>query len=297
MDVVASRVCDEMTRALERDQLPGLYLVATPIGNLADITLRALAVLSRADVIYAEDTRHSLRLLAHYGISHVIALKSYHEHNAARRRPVIIAALERGERVALISDAGMPLVSDPGFKLVREVVEAGHPVFCIPGPSACLAALSSSGLPTDAFLFSGFLPSKAGARQARLRALKPVEATLIFYEAPSRVGALIGELREVFGERRAVVARELTKLHEEVMRGSLDELMRRLEGVSLKGECVVLVGPPASRHIRDEDIIARLTSCLQDMSLRDGAREVAFELDVAKSRVYELGLKLKNKKS
>ena len=296
MDVVASRVCDEMTRALGRALEPGLYLVATPIGNLADITLRALAVLSRADVIYAEDTRHSLRLLSHYGIPHANAMQSYHEHNASRRRPLVIAALARGERVALISDAGMPLVSDPGFKLVREVVDAGHPVFSIPGPSACLAALSSSGLPTDAFLFSGFLPSKAGARQARLRALKPVEATLIFYEAPSRVGALIGELKDVFGERRAVVARELTKLHEQIMRGSLDEFVRRLEGVSLKGECVVLVGPPVSGEIHDDDILSRLSMRLKDMSLRDAARDVALELDVAKGRVYDLGLKLKNKK-
>ncbi len=295
LSVVSARVSDEMTHALSRSLGTGLYLVATPIGNLGDITLRALAVLARVDVIFAEDTRHSLRLLSHFAISS--RLQSYHEHNAGRQRPKIIAALERGERVALISDAGTPLVSDPGFKLVRDVVVAGFPVFSLPGPSASLCALSVSGLPTDAFLFAGFLPAKAGARAARLSALERVEATLIFFEAPSRVGDLLKELKEVFGNRQAVVARELTKLHEQVIRGSLDVLLERLEDMPLKGECVVLVAPPESREVKDEDIEQRLVTCLDKMSLRDAAREVAQEFDVAKGRVYDLGLRLKNQQS
>src|SRR5262245_20113934 len=201
---------------MERSLLPGLYLVATPIGNLADISLRALAVLSRADLIAAEDTRHSRKLLSHFGIKG--GLIPYHEHNAAKERPRLLARIKAGFSVALISDAGTPLISDPGYKLVREAREAGLHVTSVPGTSASLAALTSSGLPTDAFLFAGFLPVKSGPRRKRLEELKGAPATLIFYESASRLGASLADMVLVFGGREAAVAKELTKLHESVAR-------------------------------------------------------------------------------
>src|SRR5262245_49582458 len=192
---------------------PGLYLVATPIGNLADITLRALEVLAAAELIACEDTRVTSVLLRRYGIAAPLA--AYHEHNAARQRPRLLAALAAGKAVALVSDAGTPLVSDPGYRLAAAARDAGHAVIPIPGPSAVLAALVASGLPTDTFLFAGFLPVKAGPRAARLAALAGVPATLVFFEAPQRLGAALAALAAAYGgDRPARVARELTKIHE-----------------------------------------------------------------------------------
>ena len=186
---------------LERPLAPGLYLVATPIGNLADISLRALAVLARADLIAAEDTRHSRKLLSHFGIKG--ELTPYHEHNAAKERPRLLARIKAGFSVALISDAGTPLISDPGYKLVREALEEELTVVSVPGASAALAALTSAGLPTDTFLFAGFLPPKGGARRKRLEELKPVPATLIFYETALRLSATLADMSEMFGARGA----------------------------------------------------------------------------------------------
>ncbi len=208
----------EPAHALE----PGLHLVATPIGNLGDITLRALWVLRGVDRILCEDTRVTGRLLARFGIT--TPLEAYHDHNADRVRPLALAALRGGERLALVSDAGTPLVSDPGFKLVRAALEEGLPVTAAPGPSAAIDALILSGLPPDAFLFAGFLPPRAAARRKALAAWRELPATLIFYEGPSRLAAALADLRETLGDRPAAIARELTKRHEEIRRGSLSAL-------------------------------------------------------------------------
>jgi 16S rRNA (cytidine1402-2'-O)-methyltransferase len=274
----------------------GLYLVATPIGNLADISLRALAVLARADVIAAEDTRHSRKLLSHFGIGG--ELTPYHEHNAAKERPRLLARMRAGFSVALISDAGTPLISDPGYKLVREALDGGFLVTSIPGASATLAALTSSGLPTDTFLFTGFLPPKSGPRRARLEELKTVPATLVLFEASSRLVKTLSDMVEVLGQREAVVAKELTKLHEGLTRGSLAELQGALEEAGdLKGEFVIVVGPPAAdeQEASDEEIIAKLTSALERQSFRDAVRDVAEMLKLKRSRVYDLGLSLDKK--
>ncbi len=285
---VAERSASMVGRLTGEPLAPGLYLVATPIGNLADITLRALSVLARADVVYCEDTRHSRTLLSHFAIKS--RLEPYHEHNASEQRPRILAALERGSRIALVSDAGTPIVSDPGFKLARDAATAGHAVISLPGPSAVLTALTSSGLPADTFLFAGFLPAKSGARQTRIRELASVPATLIFYEAPQRLSDCLADLVAVLGPRPAAVARELTKLHEEVLRGTLADLAARFEAGEVKGEIVLLVGPPVAVEVSDNEIRARLEVALATMSLRDAARAVADALGVAKSRVYDLGL-------
>ncbi|MCH9806799.1 MAG: 16S rRNA (cytidine(1402)-2'-O)-methyltransferase [Alphaproteobacteria bacterium] len=271
---------------------PGLYLVATPIGNLSDITLRALSILASADIVLAEDTRHSAKLLNHYAIK--TKLRPYHEHNAERERPAILANLKANMSVALISDAGTPLVSDPGFKLVRDCADAGHMVTSLPGPSAPLAALLPSGLPTDTFVFAGFLPSKNKARQARISELAAIPATLVLFEAPSRLPATLGDLAALLGDRPAAVARELTKLNEEFARGTLGELALDFAArESIKGEIVIVVAPPEEQAATDEQVEQRLSEALQDMSLRDAAKTVAQELSIPRNRAYELGLALK----
>jgi 16S rRNA (cytidine1402-2'-O)-methyltransferase len=289
LSAVAVRTAGELERQLKTALAPGLYVVATPIGNLGDITLRAVAVLAGADLVLCEDTRHSRTLLQHFAIA--TPTRPYHEHNAARERPRVLGELAAGKRVALISDAGTPLVSDPGWKLVRAALDGGHHVEALPGPSAALAALAVGGLPTDAFLFAGFLPPKSAARRARIAELAGAPATLIFFEAPSRVGETLGDLTAVLGARPAAVARELTKLHEEVRRAPLDALAHALDGEAIKGEVVILVGPPVEAEVSDADIAARLAAALEDMSLRDAAKAVADALGVPKSRVYDLGLK------
>lgn len=268
----------------------GLHLVSTPIGNLGDITLRAIATLARADVIYCEDTRHSRKLTDHFAIDR--PLKPYHEHNAERERPVILEKLAAGKRIALVSDAGTPLISDPGYKLVREAVTLGHTVTAVPGASAVLTGLAASGLPTDAFLFAGFLPHKAGARRRRIEELAAVDATLVLFEAPGRLAETLGDLADVLGDRQGAVARELTKLYEEIVRGGLSELAT-LERDWI-GEAVILVAPAEPMaEASDEEITAALVDALATRSVKDAARGVADQLGVAKGRVYGLALKLK----
>ena len=288
---LVARVTAELQTRLAAPLDPGLYLVATPIGNLGDVTMRALVVLARADEVYCEDTRQSAKLLARYGLDRRLGI--YHEHNAERERPRILARLADGHAVALISDAGTPLISDPGFKLARHAIEAGYAVIALPGASATLTALAVSGLPTDSFYFGGFLPTKAAARRRRIEQLAAIPATLILFEGPSRIAEALADLAAVLGERPAGVARELTKLHEEVLRGTLGELARSVAERGLKGEIVVVVGPPLTCEVRDDDIIAGLTDCLAEGTLRDCAADVASRLGVAKSRVYDLGLALK----
>lgn len=292
-DTIGERAAAQIARLMSTQLAPGLYLVATPIGNLGDITLRALAVLAGADAVYCEDTRHSGQLLHHFGIQR--STRSYHEHNAEEERPRLLKALQEGKSVALISDAGTPLVSDPGYKLVRDAAAAGHPVISIPGSSAVLAALGSSGLPTDAFLFAGFLPAKETARRNRIRELSSVPGTLMIFESPSRLAETLTDLAQGLGNRPAAVARELTKLHEEVLRASLEELAREYAAREVKGEIVIVVGPPTVAEATDEAIRENLARAMKDASLRDAARIVSEMLGVAKSRVYDIGLGLKRK--
>jgi len=227
----------------ESELAPGLYLVATPIGNLADITVRALAVLRGVDRIYCEDTRVTGKLLVKYRISTPLGV--YHDHNAEAVRPAILAALHHGGRVALVSDAGTPLVSDPGYKLVRAAVAEHLPVTAVPGPSAAVTALILSGLPTDAFLFAGFLPPRQAARRRALERWAMVEASLIFFESTPRLVGSLADMASILGDRPAAVARELTKFHEEIRRGGLAELADHYSGAGPpRGEAVIVVAPP-----------------------------------------------------
>jgi len=288
---LAQPVLTMLERLAGQTVRPGLYVVATPIGNLGDITLRALVTLSAVDLIYCEDTRHSRTLLAHYGIR--TPCRSYHEHNADAERPRIIAAIADGKRVALVSDAGTPLISDPGFKLVRSVHDEGQLVTVLPGACAAIAALAGAGLPTDTFLFAGFLPVKVGQRQTRLAELAAVDATLVFYEAPQRLTETLRAIGEGLGSRETVVARELTKQFEEIRRGTAVELAQHFESTPPRGEIVILVGPPAAYDVSDAEIEDRLRVALTSASLRDAAKEIAARLGVPKPRVYQIGLQLK----
>src|SRR6202051_3917601 len=234
--------------------VPGLHLVATPIGNLGDITLRALETLAGVDVIACEDTRITRRLTERYGIS--AQLKPYHEHNAALARPKILERLAQGASIALVSDAGTPLISDPGFKLVREVCAAGHTVIALPGPSSVLTALAVAALPTDRFFFEGFLPPKQTARRARLAELARIDATLVMFESGNRVQDKTAGLAEIMGAREAAICRELTKMHWEIRRASLCELARGTAELETRGEFVLVVGPPpADARVMSEDTL------------------------------------------
>ena len=292
----ASKLADRVKEALEdlaADPLAsGIYLVATPIGNLADVTLRALAVLSRADVVYCEDTRHSAKLLQHYSIA--AKTLPLHEHNEDREIERVLSEAEAGKRIAIISDAGTPLLSDPGFRLVRTAASRNIPVISIPGPSAVLTALTTSGLPTDAFFFAGFLPPKQAARRTRLAEIAQIPGSLIIFEAPHRVEDALVDVADVLGNRAAVVARELTKLHETMARGTLHALADQYAGSALKGEIVIVVGPPEPQAVSDDAISVRLDEMLGEMSLKDAAKTIAGELGVPKSRVYALGVKAKD---
>jgi 16S rRNA (cytidine1402-2'-O)-methyltransferase len=290
---IATRAHEVLSDLIERPLSPGLYIVATPIGNLGDISLRALSVLARADLIAAEDTRHSRKLLTHFGISGELA--PYHEHNAAKERPRLISRIKAGQSVALISDAGTPLISDPGYKLVREAMDQDLMVTSIPGASATLAALTMSGLPTDTFLFAGFLPPKSGPRKSRLEQLQDVPATLVFFEASSRLGKALADMALVLGPRAAVVAKELTKLHEALARGTLTELAAGFTAdEELKGEFVIVVAPPSPKETKmgDAEILAELKLALKRGSFRDAVRNVAEARGLKRARVYELGLSL-----
>jgi 16S rRNA (cytidine1402-2'-O)-methyltransferase len=270
--------------------ISGLVIVATPIGNAGDITLRALDLLRRADRIACEDTRVTSRLMARYGIA--TPLLAYHEHNAARMRPVLLERLRRGETVALVSDAGTPLVSDPGYKLVRAAIEAGIPTTALPGASAALAALVLSGLPTDRFFFAGFLPPRSAARRTELAALAGVPATLIFFESAGRLAETLADMTAVLGARRAAVARELTKLYEEVRRGTASELAEHYAKADPpKGEIVILVGPPAApAEASDAAIDEALRAALANASLRDAVDAVAAALETPRRRIYARAL-------
>jgi 16S rRNA (cytidine1402-2'-O)-methyltransferase len=283
----AALLAAELAQALP----PGLYIVATPIGNLGDITLRALATLARADLIYCEDTRHSRTLLAHFAITRPV--RAYHEHNAERERPRLLAELKAGRAVALISDAGTPLISDPGYKLVREALAAGIRVTSLPGASALTAALSACGLATDTVLFAGFLPPKQNARRTRLAELAATPATLVVFEAPSRLAASLADIAEALPERPAAVARELTKRHEEVRTGRPHELAQWAAHVAPRGEMVIVIGPPTAAIVPDAAIAAHLRSLLERMSVRDAAKATAQALHVSKARAYALALSLK----
>ncbi|HEY7246960.1 MAG TPA: 16S rRNA (cytidine(1402)-2'-O)-methyltransferase [Xanthobacteraceae bacterium] len=272
---------------------PGLYLVATPIGNLRDITLRALEALAAADLIACEDTRRSRKLLDHYGVRS--PLSPYHDHNAATVRPKLLGRLAQGEAIALISDAGTPLVSDPGYKLVREAQERGHTVTALPGPSALLAALTVSGLPTDRFLFEGFLPAKAAQRRSRIDALKSVPATLIIFEAGARIAAALADLAAALSPREAAVCRELTKLHEEVHRGDLAVLAGNYASdPERRGEFVVVVGPPQNQpELSPTDLDALLRAALERLSVREAVAEAVAVTGAPRRLVYQRALALR----
>lgn len=269
--------------------------MATPIGNLRDITLRALETLCAADVIAAEDTRVTQNLLRHYGIKK--PLIPYHEHNASEARPKILERIQAGATVALVSDAGTPLISDPGYKLVVEALRSGLFVDTLPGASSVLAALSLAGLPTDRFFFEGFLPQKTKARQQRLQALQNIPATLIFFESARRLPQLLDDMLAVFGAREAAVARELTKLYQECVRGSLAELMHDFsQRESIKGEIVVLVAPPSDDDSRatEATLDEALKKAMTAGSLKDAVAMVAHQLNLPKTRVYERALALRD---
>jgi 16S rRNA (cytidine1402-2'-O)-methyltransferase len=270
-----------------------LYLVATPIGNLGDITLRALETLAAADVLACEDTRVTRVLLDRYAIRQ--RPNAYHEHNAAEAGPKLIAALEAGKSVALVSDAGTPLVSDPGFRLVEQALAAGIRVVPIPGPSAVLAALTASGLPSDAFLFAGFLPVKDGQRKTRLAELAAVPATLIFFESPRRVADTLAAMAEVFGDRPAAIGRELTKTFEEMRRGTLSQLAAHYAGAPTpKGEIVICVGPPQGKADAPEDVDRLLASLAAEMPASKAAAEAARMTGQPKQALYRRLLELRD---
>jgi 16S rRNA (cytidine1402-2'-O)-methyltransferase len=273
---------------------PGLYVVATPIGNLADITLRALGVLAAADLIACEDTRVTSGLLRHYGIA--TRLVAYHDHNAAQQRPRLLAALAEDKAVALVSDAGTPLVSDPGYRLVAEAREAGHRVIPIPGASAVLTALVASGLPTDTFLFAGFLPVKSGPRAERLAALASVPATLIFFESSQRLAATLAAMAEAFGaNRRATVGRELTKLFETVVSGTLADVAQEFGGAPPKGEIVIVVAPPVAQAATADEADRVLRALLADLPVAAAAAEAAAVTGLPRRELYRRALGLKGK--
>jgi 16S rRNA (cytidine1402-2'-O)-methyltransferase len=272
--------------------VPGLYLVATPIGNLGDITLRALETLAGVDIIACEDTRMTRRLTERYGISAL--LKPYHEHNAALARPKILEKLAQGTSIALVSDAGTPLISDPGFKLVREVCAAGFKVIALPGPSSVLAALSVAALPTDRFFFEGFLPSKQNARRTRLSELSRIDATLVMFESGNRVQETLADLAEIMTGRDAALCREMTKLHEDIKRAPIAELARIADTLETRGEFVLVIGPPqASALVMTEDRLDDLLrSSLQTGSVKDAVAHAVELSGRPRREIYARALEL-----
>jgi 16S rRNA (cytidine1402-2'-O)-methyltransferase len=288
-DSTGSRLAGQPAQTLG----PGLYVVSTPIGNLRDITLRALDVLKTVEEVLAEDTRVAGKLMSAYGLK--VRLSPYHDHNGAERRPDLISRMQAGAKIALISDAGTPLVSDPGWKLAHDALEAGVKVYPIPGASAMLAGLVASGLPSDHFMFAGFLPPKSGARRAAADALKSVPGTLIFYESGPRLAASLEDLAvSLGGNRQAAVARELTKLFEETRRGTLSELATHYaEAGPPRGEIVLLVGPPLETEITQANLDAALLDALKDQPTKAAASAVAEALGLPKRDVYQRALQLK----
>jgi len=270
-----------------------LYIIATPIGNLEDITLRALRVLREVDLIAAEDTRHSRKLLSHFGISK--PLTSYFDHNKNIKGALILEKLREGMSVALISDAGTPCISDPGYQLIRDAWSSGVNVVPIPGPCAAVAALSASGLPVDSFVFEGFLPNRSGKRRDKLLRLKDEGRVLIFYEAPVRILATLLDVMEILGDRDAVLAREVTKIHEEFLRGKVSEILDTMEARMIKGEIVLMIAPSPTDEKEHGDMVETLLSRYileEGMSVKDAVKRVVLETGEAKSGVYRQALKL-----
>jgi 16S rRNA (cytidine1402-2'-O)-methyltransferase len=268
-----------------------LYIVATPIGNLEDMTFRAVRILGEVDLIAAEDTRHTRKLLTHFGIAR--PLTSYFDHNAAFKGDAILARLKAGESVALVSDAGTPCISDPGYQLVHDAVVEGISVVPVPGPSAVTAAISAAGLPADSFTFVGFLPSRPSKRRERLESMRQAEGLLIFYEAPHRLVAAVADMADILGDRPAVIAREISKMHEECIRGTLSELAAELTGRRMRGENVVLVAPlPAVEEVNVDS--THLLRCYlgEGMTVKDAARRVALETKQSRSAMYQEALRL-----
>ena len=288
---------DEPTKKISGEQAQevalraGLYLVATPIGNLRDISLRALDVLRAVDLVLCEDTRVSGKLLARYEIDQT--LKTYNDHSDAAWRDEILQRIEEGQKVALISDAGMPMISDPGYKLVRTAQEAGLYVSSVPGANAPLTALQLSGLPSDQFSFLGFLPSKAGARKDLLKLWGNVPSTLIAFETAPRLTKALGDVAEILGGREVAVTRELTKMYEEVRKGSAAELIEYYESEGLpKGEIVLVISPPAQKEFSDAEVAALLKDALKTMRTKEAAAHVAEQTGRSKAVLYDLALEL-----
>ncbi len=283
-----------MGNPINMDLEPGLYLIATPIGAARDITLKTLDILQSANVLAAEDTRTLRRLLDIHGISlGDRPLVSFHDHNAATAGPRLIAAIKDGKSVAYASDAGTPLISDPGYDLARGVIAEGLRLNSAPGPTAAIVALTLSGLPADRFLFAGFLPPKQAKRKTALQELSGVPGTLIFYESPKRLGAMLRDASEVLGvERQVAVCRELTKKFEEVIRGDLGAIAEDLQARALKGEIVVLIGAGSSQNVNEIDLDRALQQALQGQSVRDAVEFVATQLGLKKRLVYQRALEL-----
>ncbi|WP_257548926.1 16S rRNA (cytidine(1402)-2'-O)-methyltransferase [Sphingopyxis sp. DBS4] len=280
---------------ISKSPLPGLYIVATPIGNLGDISARAAAILASADVIAAEDTRVTAKLLSHLGLR--VPMTPYHDHSDERARAALVARMEN-EVVILVSDAGTPLISDPGYKLVRDARAAGRHVTTLPGPCAAIAAITLSGLPSDRFLFAGFLPNKAKARADTIAEFAALRSTLVFYESGPRLAAALGALAEGLGNRDAAVAREISKLYEECVTGTLSELAARYADVPPKGEIVVVVGPPdeAAAEIADDATLdAALRAAMADKPVAQAAKAVAKRYGLDRHNVYARALALKDR--
>ena len=271
---------------------PGLYIVATPIGNLADISRRAIDILLHADLVAVEDSRVTGKLLHHLGIK--ARMRPYHDHSSARDRDELIAMARSGV-VALVSDAGTPLISDPGYKLVRDARAAGVHVTTAPGPSAAIAALTLSGLPTDRFLFCGFLPAREQGRRRELESVRAIDATLLFYESGPRLGATLAAMHDVLGARDAAVAREITKKFEQVVTGALDELAARYADEEARGEIVVIVGPPGEPEpVGEADIDAALKKALERLPVSKAAAEVAKATGADRKALYARALAIKS---
>jgi 16S rRNA (cytidine1402-2'-O)-methyltransferase len=279
--------------------MPGtLYIVATPIGNLEDVTLRALRILKEADLIAAEDTRHTQKLLSHYGIAN--RLTSYHEHNELAKAHALMERLKQGKRVALVTDAGTPGISDPGYRLVREAASAGITIVPIPGPSALTAVLSVSGLPTDRFVFEGFLPARKAERRRRLESLREESRTLVFYEAPHRIGGCLEDLLQILGDREIVLAREMSKIHEEFLRGRLSEIKREAEGREIRGEIALVVKGsepfPEQTGGRVELLRAEIERLqAEGMRVKDIAALLGERFSLSKREIYRLVLEAKDR--
>lgn len=278
---------------------PGLYLVSTPIGSARDITLRAMDILASADVLAAEDTRTLRKLMEIHGIPlGDRQIFAYHDHNGAQMRPRLLDLLAQGRSLAYASEAGTPMVADPGFDLARAAREAGFAVTAAPGASAVITALTVGGLPTDRFFFAGFLPNSASQRKTALRGYADIPGTLVFYESPKRIGAMLRDCAEVLGEdRKAALCRELTKKFEEVISGTLRELGDICATRSLKGEIVVLIERKSSENVRESDVELMLAEALKAKSVRDAADIVAARTGLARRQVYQMALKLEQKRS